>query len=62
MCALFCILGGVGLNNRLFRKKSAKSKAKKLEMVLRRLTRGTMTVEQTRSGIQTAVSDAGMLL
>ena len=48
MCALFCILGGVGLNNRLFRKKSAKSKAKKLEMVLRRLTRGTMTVEQTR--------------
>ena len=48
MCALFCILGGVGLNNWLFRKKSAKSKAKKLEMVLRRLTRGTMTVEQTR--------------
>ena len=48
MCALFCILGGVGLNNRLFRKKSAKSKAKKLEMVLRRLTRGTMTAEQTR--------------
>ena len=48
MCTLFCFLGGVGLNNRLFRKKSAKSKAKKLEMVLRRLTRGTMTVEQTR--------------
>lgn len=47
-CALFLHFRRVGLNNRLFRKKSAKSKAKKLEMVLRRLTRGTMTVEQTR--------------
>ena len=48
MCALFCVLGGMELNNRAFRKKSTKSKAKKLEMVLRRLTCGAMTTEQTR--------------
>ena len=48
MCALFCVLGGMELNNRVFRKKSAKRKAKKLEMALHRLTYGAMTTEQTR--------------
>lgn len=48
MCALFCVLGGMELNNQTFQKKSTKSKTKKLEMVLRSLTCGTMTMEQTR--------------
>lgn len=47
MCALFCVSGEVmDLNNRSFVKTSVKHRAKKLDVVLRRLTDDTLTKDQ----------------
>ena len=47
MCALFCVSGEVmDLKNRSFVKTSVKYRAKKLDVVLRRLSGDTMTEEQ----------------
>lgn len=46
MCALFCVLGGMYLNNRAFQKKSTRARAKKLDVVLRQLTDGALTEGQ----------------
>ena len=47
MCALFCVSGEVmDLKNKSFVKTSVKYRAKKLDVVLRRLSGDTMTEEQ----------------
>ena len=51
MCALFCVSGEVmDLKNRSFVKTSVKHRAKKLDVVLRRLTGDTLTKDQRLPG------------